>query len=184
MAHPQSNTHYIQLPPQWAQFFDEDTINAVSGVPYFIGQKSNDNEIGGATQKGKTDALVEDGMVRLFDSNALAAQVKTNMNLFPIPYNVTANITLAPECNSGFSYVPSHTLSVYLVDAPDEPIVSSREEPESGGEESTAVNGKESKLFERKRARLSTNEAIGLHTDLMGDTERHLHLRHRNDESD
>ena len=110
----------------WAQFFDDDTMTVTSGgtSPYWAGQTSTDI-VFGTVQKGETDTFVTRGMERIFNENGLTKQVKSDLNAFAVPYNVTGNITLGPVCNDGFSYVPSHTWSVYLVDAPGEAILRS-----------------------------------------------------------
>jgi len=110
---------------EWAQFFAKDTIESLdpASPPYWIGQKGNDDVIGDV-QKGKTDPLVEEGMQQFFGGQQFATQIRSDLSLYTTkPYAISDDVSLRAVCNAddpGFSYVPSHTLSIYIVGADEE----------------------------------------------------------------
>jgi len=121
---------------EWAIFFSADTMNTPgesdsdkpnwkgqnknsisSENPVWSGQKGNDI-VNGKVLKSKTDLLVEKGLNRLFRQQAIAKQMLSDVFVYDTTnYPISEDVSLRLVCNGaepGFSYVPSHTLSIYI----------------------------------------------------------------------
>ena len=114
------------LNAEWAQYFDEDTINVIGlGSPIWIGQVSNDN-VNGTVVKSKAVQELTDNMERFFDGHEISKQIIDDLyfNTIPYPFN-SVGLRNVDGFNSTTStggqftipsstYVPSHTLSLYF----------------------------------------------------------------------
>lgn len=119
------NFYGVYLNAEWAITWSSDTMDAsaAESPPYWIRQKIN-GDTTGDVQKGKTDPLVEKGMQQFFGGQQFATQIRSDLLKFTtVPYSISDNVSLRAVCNKddpGFSYVPSHTLSTYIVEVEDE----------------------------------------------------------------
>jgi len=135
------NFYGIYENAEWAQFFSADTINSLSQTeaPRWISQKVNDNVNGNVEklQKARAYSLIEEGMAAFFGEHDIAKQLVDDLFRYTTTtYTVSDDVSLRHVCNDaepGFSYVPSHTLSVYIVDVEPENIVQPRLVESGGG---------------------------------------------------
>lgn len=125
------NFYGIYENAEWAIYFDADTMNVLSETesPIFIRQKIN-GEVSGTISKAKTDPLVESAMNLFFGQQSIARQALSDLYLYStVVYPVPEDVSLRPFCNAddpSFSYIPSHTLSIYIAGVEPEIEISPR----------------------------------------------------------
>jgi len=151
---------------EWAQFFGFDTINAedATSPPIWMSQKSNDDVIG-TVQKETMDPHVQVGMQQLFGEHRLVAQMRSDLLVHTtLPYPISDDVSLRTVCNGeepGFSYIPSHTLSVFIPGVEEEVLVI----PRVIGDESSSASGLTTAAPPQTAASgLTTTAASGLTT--------------------